>query len=495
MEPFKFSSEFQRKLVKLALVDDGFCSTSLKYCRAEMFDSDALRWCWSAISRERESGRTPTLMVLRDLISKAPVVVQPRYHAMLDAIENDVLREDSYIRHSLGEFVRRNMFVEAYQASQRIYNLGKPDEAVNLAADAFENIRQVSFDSPRRFDFFDDLSERDRRRTNRSEREWESTFPTGIEGVDEVLDGGLSIGELGCWMADAKGGKSLFLIHLAGYTCRVLQRKVLFVLLEGDYLQTASRFDAWFSGSAYQTVKRSDWSASVLRQLHEEYRMLRGLLIIREMTDSAYTVRDIRSELDEMKAQHGWVPSQIVVDYGDLLRSSTKAASEEEHQRNAFGEMKALCHTGSGYSLWTATQARRPAEVVKRGKNSDEGSLNKFGKFVLGPKDISDSYNKVRRVDFLGSINQDAEDKAEGTARLYCAVYRDNEADRLVKIRQHLNRSRFVDTLDPLNHPNTPEDLAQEIAKSTRAEMAKKKVSTKRSNAPDNSAQQDLSAK
>lgn len=467
---FSFDSEFQRKLIKLALVDDGFCTIALKHLRAEMFESDALRWCWTTIVRERNEKRTPTMLVLRDFLHSVSEVLQYRYRAMLDAIDQDVLREDDYIRHALGEFIRRNMFVSAYNVSQKIYNMGKADDAIEHMRQASEQIHQIHFRAPARHMFFDDIEERNRRRSKRSESEWDHTFPTGIVGVDDVLDGGLSVGELGVWMADSKGGKSLFLIHLAGYTCRVLQRKVLLVLLEGDYLQTASRLDSWFSGVAYREAKRGQFEHDVYRRLQDEYRRLKGLLVIREFTDASYNVMDIRAEIDELKAQSGWVPAQLVVDYGDLLRSSTKAASEEEHQRNAFSELKALCHQDQGYAMWSASQARRPGNMLrhKKEKGEDEGSTFKFGKPVLGPKDIADSYNKVRRVDFLGSINQDAEDKANSIARLYCAVYRDNAADRLVKVRQNLDKMLFADVMDPLNRPDRPEAIAEELARKRR---------------------------
>lgn len=485
MTALAFDTEFQRKIVKLALIDDSFATVSLRYIRPEMFESDALRWCWQEIARERSQQRTPTLMVLRDRSRHVEQVLQPRYHAMLDAIDQDVLREDGYIRHALGEFVRRNLFVAAYQDSQRVYNQGKAESAIDLMRQSVDQIAAVTFEAPQRYWFYDDVEERQRLRRQMAERDWEYTYPTGIVGVDQVLDGGLSRGEIGVWIADSKGGKSVFLVHLAAYACRALQRKVLFVLLEGSYLQTASRMDAWHAAEMYNQVKRGDLTAEAWQRMLHEYQMLKQLMVVREMTDSwSYSAVDIRVELDELKAQFGWVPDMLVCDYGDLLRSDTKAQTEEEHQRNAFSALKSMTSQDRGYAIWTASQARRPTANKKPKdkkeqardepeREEDDEDLYVFGKAVLRAKDIADSYNKIRRCDFIGSINQDEEDKQKSFARLWCDRYRDNAASKLVLIKQDLDRMTFVDLMDKTNRPDRPSKVLRDLDRKRRKEAAR----------------------
>jgi replicative DNA helicase len=470
----------------MALADDGFATMSLRYVTPEMFESDALQWCWRQIQAERTAGRSPTLLVLRDKVRKIEGALQPRFFAMLDAVDQDILREDAYIKHALTEFVRRNLFVAAYDDSRRIYNMGKPDDAVALMQRETEKIQQVSFESPHRYSFYEDLDDRQRRRIHLSLHQYENTFPTGIDGVDAVLDGGLPRGELGCWMADSKGGKSLFLIHLAGFAARASGRRVLMVLLEGSYRQTANRLDAWHAQVAYRDAKRGQFEAGVFQQLRDEYRSMKDRLIIREMTSAwSYTAGDIRAELEELRGQKGWQPDMLVIDYGDLLRSQEKVRSEEEHQRNAFADLKTLTTHGPGYAIWTASQARRPPDPLpnrkKKGKGkTDDGegetaedeTITKWGKPVLSPRHMSDSYNKVRRVDFLGSINQDAAEKADKKARLYCAIYRDNAADKLVTITQDLDKMIFVDLLDANNRPDAPAHVQADLVKKQKIAQA-----------------------
>jgi len=457
-EVFRFDTEFQRKIIKLALDDDAFCQQVSRHVQAEHFESDALRWAWQQVQRELSSGNAPTLMVLRNRVRDVNPVLQPRYQALITAIEQDVIREEAFIRRTLAEWVQRAVFVGAFQESRRLFNMGQVDQAVTLMRQETTKAARVTFEAPDREFFFEEFLDRQRVRRRIAKQEWDYTHPTGIVAVDQVLDGGLSRGELGVWIADSKGGKSLFLVHLAAFTSRTTQKPVLFIVLEGSRFQVSNRIESLISRTLYRDVKRGDIDPATFRELMEEYAQLKGLLVVRGMADSwSYTVADIRAELEELKALKGWRPDQIVVDYGDLLRSQQKGVSEEQHQRDAFGDLKVLSTQDRGYSVWTASQARRPWS----GKKEIPKDSIIWGKPVLKPRDVADSYNKVRRADFIGSINQDKEDKAKKMARLWLAMYRDNPAEVYCEVKQDLDRMVFADLLDKSNRPDRPEAIAE----------------------------------
>jgi hypothetical protein len=472
---FPFDAEFQRKIVRLALEADDFLGLALKWIQPGFFEFDSLRWCWEQIVRERQENRTPTLMVLRDRLRDIDDMKRARYAGVVAQLENEPVREEAFIRQRLAEFVQRNLFVGAFHEAHRLYNAGRFTAAMDLMWIEVDKAKAVTFDAPERSDFFAELPDRQRQRFEDREREWDVTFPTGIHGVDVVLDGGLSLGELGIWIADSKGGKSLFLIHLAIFTVRSIQKNVLFVLLEGDVKQTSNRIETSllqaYGQIGYGDVKRGIIDHAMLERLHDEYRMLRGKLIIRGMTDAwTHTPGDIRREMADLRAQKGWVPEQMIVDYGDLLRSDIKSRSEEEEQRNVFAALKTLSTMDQGYSIWTASQARRPAltqkEIAAQKKQAEkEGKA--WMKPVIHARDIADSYNKVRRADFVGSINADHADRLKGESRLWCDMYRDNAAEKLVVVKQNLSRMIFADLLHVTNRPYSKE--AAEVAAKEKA--------------------------
>lgn len=452
---FPFDSEFQRKVVKLALEDDGFCSQALKHVEPQMFESDALQWAWKMIQVERDENRSPTMLVLKDRLRDVTPALQPHYSALVQMLEADRLREDRFIRARLAEFIQRNMFVAAFADSKRLYNMERVDEAIKLMREESRRADQVTFDAPDRGWFFRELQDRQRLRRRMREREWEYTFPTGIHITDQVLDGGLSRGELGTWIADSKGGKSLFLVHLALYCARALGQRTLFCIFEGSRHQTENRLEALAAGMLYREVKRGEIDPETFERIMAEYRSMEENLVTRGFTDRwNYTAGDIRSELDDLRSLYGWRPVVIICDYGDLLRSQRgRVTSEEQHQRDAFGDLKTLTTQDDGYAAWTASQARRPWEQAGKAGKDEEKRHMVWGKPVLRARNVADSYNKIRRSDFIGSINQDAEEKKRGEARLYHELYRDNAAHRVCRIKQDLDRMIFVDLLDPYNRP------------------------------------------
>jgi replicative DNA helicase len=469
-EAFRFDAEFQRKIVKLCLLDDSFATQALKHLDASHFESEALQWVWRTIQHEREEKRSATMLVIRDRVRDAPEANRPRFAAMVQQLELEVIREEAYIRARLAEFVQRAVFVRAFEDTKRLYNMGRHGEAIEHMQKESARAQQVRFDAPDRGWFFETLDDRMRQRRYRAEHELDFTHPSGITGVDAILNGGLSAGELGIWIADSKGGKSLFLVHLTAYSAMASAHRTLMILLEGSRRQTEDRIETVFSHKAYSEVRGGELSASDVRQLHEEYQQRRRLLVIRAMTQGwQYSVRDIRAEIDDLKMTEGWVPELITCDYGDLLRSTAKNVTEEQHQRDAFADLKVLSQQDRGYALWSASQGRRPPT------NAKEFSKDSMrdGKRVIRARDVADSYNKVRRADFIGSINQTEEERDQGEARLFCELYRDNQAGRVIRVKQDLNRMIFADLLADVNRPDSPDAiLAEQSARRVEEQQA-----------------------
>jgi len=458
-EAFRFDAEFQRKVVKLCLIDDAFQTQALKHLNAAHFESESLQWVWRTIQRQREEKRSATMLVIRDQVRDAPELNRPRLAAMVQQLELEVIREESYIRARLAEFVQRAVFVAAFEDTKRLYNMGRHLEAIEHMQREAARAQQVRFDVPDRGWFFETLDDRMRQRRYRAEHELDFVYPTGITGVDAILNGGLSPGELGIWIADSKGGKSLFLVHLTAYSAQASAHRTLMILLEGSRRQTEDRIETVFAHKAYADVRKGELSVSDVQTLHEEYLQRRRLLVIRAMTQGwQYSVADIRAELDDLKMSEGWIPELITCDYGDLLRSQAKNVTEEQHQRDAFGDLKVLSSQDRGYGIWSASQGRRPPASTKEfSKDSLRG-----GKHVIRARDVADSYNKVRRADFIGSINQTEEEREQGEARLFCELYRDNQAGKVVRIKQDLNKMVFADLLAAVNRPDSPDAIHAE---------------------------------
>lgn len=104
----------------------------------------------------------------------------------------------------------------------------------------------------------------------------------------------------------------------------------------------------------------------------------------------------------------------IIVDYADLLRSSTNFREKRDELGSIYEDLRAIAQENK-CPLWTASQTNRT------GLNAE----------VVTMESISEAFNKCFVADFICSISRTIKDKNANTARLFIAKNR-NGPDGLV---------------------------------------------------------------
>jgi len=409
-----FDLQFQMGLLRLMCEDGHFGSIIGKHLKAEYFEDEALAWAWlSAQSHEQRYGQYPALATLRQYAQQADPRVAALYAAMVQRVEQTPLIDEQWMRDAAVSFCKRNLFVAAVQESSRDYNKGNLAEAYERLARASEELEKATWTTPDATLFFDDLYRRQIKRiTGESEG---ATVATGIHELDKLLGGGLSKGELGCWISVAKGGKSTMLVTMGVSATSVQMMRVAHFIFEGGRTQVENRYESSFTGEAYQEIKHGLSSDAYVRAA-EQYKYLRGKLYLHAMVDSwDHTIVDVSEAMRSLKRVHGWDPDVVIIDYGDLLSGRDKNyRSETQKQKAVFRDLKLFA--ARGYAVWTASQVQRP------GEGSEETAD------WIYSRQIADCYEKVRVCDFLGSLNQCRQEKDEKVMRVFAEIYRDNAA-------------------------------------------------------------------
>jgi hypothetical protein len=415
-----FGPAFQLSLFRLIVEDAAFAAAVAGQIRPGYFEAEPLAWGYAAIESYRARyNATPRLNVLLEEARRLPVPASIIYTSVLEQVANADLSAEQWLRDQTLEFVKRNLFVRAWQDSLGQYNQGDVQAAYKTMTEAMDQISRASWEVEDQEWFFENFQQRysDRLGADPSD----GAICTGIPGVDRVLGGGLHLGELGIWIADAKKGKTTLLTNHGAQAVKRGLHTVLHAVYEGGRKQVANRYDTLFAQESYADVRRSGISEDVYRRMLAEYAMYSARLLLRGFTqDWNYSVANLHELLRRLKRQHGWRPELVIVDYGDLLRSRDRQESETGHQRAAFRDLKTL--SNQGYAVWTASQAQRPKKDTE-----DDSEL-------LRARSIADCYDKVRCADFLGTINRTREERLALRARLYCELYRDNEADLVVPV-------------------------------------------------------------
>jgi replicative DNA helicase len=422
-----FGVDFQKSLLRLLIEDDSFAQAIAPHLQPQYFANEIVGWAFGMMQRyHAQYGGMPSIRVLLQETTKVDERIRPAYQIFIEQIGQSSLSDEQYMRDQTLDFVKRNIFVRTYQETRQLYNAGSVEKAYDLMMERMQQITTTTWEPKDESWFFENFAARQTARL-RAEPD-DDAITTGLKWLDHILNGGLHIGELGIWIAYAKGGKSTMLVN-HGIAATTLQRKrVAHFVFEGARKQVEDRYDAGLMEELYQYVRRGEITGEKYSREWERYQLYKGLLWIRGFTQRwDYSVVDVHAELRRLKQQFGWVPDLVIIDYGDLLRGREKHyANETEKQKAAFQDLKSL--SNRGYAVWTASQARRP----------DKGSENRA--HWIYSREIADCYAKIRIGDFLGSINSTIEERSEHLARLLAELYRDNDANQSLLVRADFSR-------------------------------------------------------
>jgi hypothetical protein len=426
---FPFGVDFQKSLLRLLTEDPGFANALIPYLHPSYFESEVLSWAYDYLVKYRERYQAvPSLRLIWEEVRHLDSNAHEMYRIVIQETMHADLSTEEWLRDSVLDFAKRNVFVRAHRESRELFNQGKVTESYDFMMKKMEELNSIRWEVADRGFFFEELSQRYSNRL--SVDPMADSIPTGIHGLDHVLSGGLSKGELGIWVAYAKRMKTTMLINHGVQAVRRGLHPTLHFVLEGSRALIENRYDTIFSQQEYYKVKTSDFSNETYQRMQYEYSMYKSRLVIRGFTDRfAYTAQDVLDEMLELKRVHGWVPDLIIIDYGDLLRGrGSTHRTETDHQRAAFRDIKSLTNMHGGYAIWTAAQAQRPKHDIDVKPE------------ILQTKNIADTIEKVRVADFLGTINFTREEKMAKQARLFAEMYRDNDASKMILVHMDLNK-------------------------------------------------------
>lgn len=422
IQTLPFGPDFQMQLMRMLCEDPAFAHAVMPHLRPEYFTVEVLVWAYRRLQEYvQEYGNVPRIAVLREMTKHVDPQAQMIYQLTLDRVASEVLADGPWIQDQVLEFVRRSLFVRSFRESRDLYNGGQVNQAYDLMAQRMEEIRTATYEIVDRTWFFEDFGVRQGRRLRSSPEE--EAVPSGFPWLDNILRGGLSLGELGIWVAYAKHGKSTMLVQHGVAATRRGWKNALHVVLEGSRAQVEDRYEAAFLMDAYGQVRRGDIDSDKYTDLLKDYHLLQKRLVIRGLVERwDYTIEDVHAEMRTLERDYHWRPDLVIVDYGDLLRGRGKSyVNDTAEQKAVFRDLKNLANRG--YAVWTACQAQRPE------KGADEKP------HLINSNMIADAYEKVRVADFIGSINWTNLEKDESVARLYAELYRDNASLDWITIR------------------------------------------------------------
>lgn len=280
-------------------------------------------------------------------------------------------------------------------------------------------------------------------------------FPTGIPELDK-RGFGPTRKELTALIADAKAGKSFFLIQLAKIA--IIHRiKVVHITLEMSedrvsqrYFQTlygvAKRPDDPNDKPTQKLIKDDFGRLTDLKEIrpgsklrlsdHDIRQKLESFIdrdknrhlsniFIKEFPTGSLTVRELEGYLDNLEATEKFTPDLLIIDYPDLMKldkNNLRLSLDE-----LYKEIRGLC-------------------VVRNIAGAVVSQSNRLGSKakLVDTENVAEAYSKIQHVDLALTLSATTAEKRLGLARLYVAAGRNDESNLMIVISQHYKTGLFA---------------------------------------------------
>ena len=382
----QFGTSFQSKIIASLLSDVKFIQTISDIINSSMFDSDSNKWLVKTIKDYYyEYKKQPTLEVIKYKI---------------DEIDNDVLKSGvidklrdvwKNIEATDLEFVQTQTLDFCKNQTLKNAILNSVDLLENKDYDGIKSIIDEAMKAGTTRDLGHDYIVSLDLRLEESAR---TTIATPWDVINEIMDGGLGIGELGVVVAPAGIGKS-WTLQALGAGALKQSKTVVHYTLELNENYVGLRYDSIFSGVTTANIKyyKDDVKSKISK--------LPGKLLIKYFPTKAAGVQTIGSHLKQIELS-GVKPDVVLVDYADILMPTGKFREKRHAIGNIYEDLRGLAGELE-VPIWTASQANRSA----------------LEEDVIGADKVAEDYSKVMTADFVMSMSRKVEDKIANTGRFH----------------------------------------------------------------------------
>ena len=421
MEEMGFShygKDFQEKIFQSFLTDRAWAAQMTEVMTPSFFEVNYLRYLtekYFAYFKKYKSFPTlPILitMVRDDLRDGADIILRDQIVEYLHRIKvNPNMGDIQYVKEKSLDFCKKQALKNALEDAVELI----ATERYELIVDLMKNAISVGTPSSVGHEFFKDYEIRFSKISR-------ATCPTGIKQIDskDILNGGLGRGELGVITAPTGAGKSHWLVHVGCEAMRV-GKNVIHYTFELSERSVGIRYD-----SNLCNIPSSDIVDSKEEVLSKYENMEVGRLIIKEFPTGSATVTTIRNHIEKLLLK-SFVPSLIIIDYADIMRSSRKYDSLRHELKLIYEELRNLA-MDLDIPVWTASQANREASNAS----------------IVGLENMAEAYGKAMVADVVLSLSRKPIEKSSDTARLFVAKNRVGRDGLLFPLSIDTSMSKFV---------------------------------------------------
>lgn len=232
---------------------------------------------------------------------------------------------------------------------------------------------------------------------------------TGIDGIDAIMGGGISTGELALVIAPLGVGKTTFLTKVANQAY-LDGRNVLQVFFEDKEKAIQRKHFTLLTGIELSQISSDEYRDIVKSRLNnfklstENATGKKNNLFLQKLPADGVTVTKIKNIIKKLNSK-GHKIDLLVLDYVDCISLEKEYAATTSDEWASEGRVMRLLETmieEVGVACWTATQGNRASTSVE----------------VVKTENMGGSLKKAQIAHFIMSIGKTLEQKEAGVATI-----------------------------------------------------------------------------
>jgi replicative DNA helicase len=348
---------FQIQLLNNIILYKDFATSIVDVLDPKYFDNQYFRLIMQMIREYYiKYEHAPTYNTLEQMTKSeiSSPMAQKMVMDMLEQVKESPIEGSDYVQEKSLKFCKQQELQKVMSKAQKIIDKGdfeSYDHLEEMVREALQ-VGEVEIGTSDVFSNLDEVLDDDYRHP----------IPMGIQGIDNLLKGGLAKGEIGVILAPTGVGKTTILTKLANNAFN-LGYSVLQIFFEDNPKIIQRKHFTMWTGIAPDDL--SNHRDVVIEKVKEIKLNTKNKLTLKKLPSDTMTMNQIKNQVRKMTAEGNKV-DMIVLDYIDCVVPDRKLEDEWKSEGSVMRAFEALCHELQIVG-WTATQGNRSSissEVV-----------------------------------------------------------------------------------------------------------------------------------
>ena len=369
--------DFQYRLIQQILVDRKFGETIVDILQPNYFEDSLLRTASLKISENYEEyGVIPDVNNLESMIvsTVSNEIDKEMYFEQFKKIKEAELNNGLSIQDTAMKFCKQQELKKSVREIEKIIQNGDLDDYPQCE-DILKKALEVGDSKDDGIDVFEDLE-------SVLDADFRQPIPTGINGLDSYMDGGLSKGELAVILAPFGIGKTTMMTKFANHAKNVGKNVLQIFFEDNPKVIQRKHLTCWMEGQV--TLNELTENFDEVLKVAQIKESQPGKIKLKKFPSDGTTIPHIKQYIKK-QISLGFRPDILLLDYIDCVQPTKSFKDEWSGEGNVMRQFETLL-SELNIAGWTAVQGNRSsinAETVDSTMIGGSIKKGQIGHFIL----------------------------------------------------------------------------------------------------------------